>query len=176
MNASKQNAAGKQAMKTLLILRHAKSSWKDEQLEDHDRPLNKRGKRDAPRIGERLQQVQLRPDLIISSTAKRARKTASRAAKRCGYEGIIELDGTLYLAPPEAYLAALRKIDEQVACTLVVGHNPGLEQLLALLTGHDTHLPTATLAHVQLDIATWSDVNSQTRGTLIAIWQPTALA
>jgi phosphohistidine phosphatase len=164
------------SMKTLLILRHAKSSWKDEQLEDHDRPLNKRGKRDAPRIGEWLQEARLQPELILSSTAKRARKTASRLAKKCGYQGIIELDGTLYLAPPEAYLAALRKVDDQVGCTLVVGHNPGLGQLLALLTGHDTHLPTATLAQIQLDVAAWSDVNSQTRGTLIAIWQPNELA
>ena len=68
-------------MKTLLILRHAKSSWNDENVLDHDRPLNKRGKRDAPRIGKLLYQSQLSPDLIISSTAKRARKTASKVAK-----------------------------------------------------------------------------------------------
>ena len=162
-------------MKTLLLLRHAKSSWKDEQVEDHDRPLNKRGKRDAPRIGELLQQAKLVPELIISSTAKRARKTASRLAKKCGYQGIIELDGTLYLAPPEAYLAAIRKIDDPVCCAMVVGHNPGLEQLLAMLTGHDTHLPTAALAHVQLDVAAWRDVNSQMRGSLVELWQPSEL-
>lgn len=159
-------------MKTLLILRHAKSSWKDEQVEDHDRPLNKRGKRDAPRIGERLRQAKLQPDLIISSTAKRACKTASLAAKQCGYQGTIELDGTLYLAPPESYLAAIRKIDDHVRCTLLVGHSPGLEQLLALLTGHNTHLPTAALAQVQLDVEAWHDVNSQTRASLISLWQP----
>ncbi|MHB8968983.1 MAG: SixA phosphatase family protein [Pirellulaceae bacterium] len=159
-------------MKTLLILRHAKSSWQDEQIPDHDRPLNKRGKRDAPRIGERLQQANLQPDLIISSTAKRARKTATHVAKPCGYPGHIELDGTLYLAPPESYLVAIHKIDDQVRCALVVGHNPGLEQLLALLTGHNAHLPTAALAHVQLEIEAWHDVNSQTRGVLIDLWQP----
>jgi phosphohistidine phosphatase len=162
-------------MKTLLILRHAKSSWKDEQLEDHDRPLNERGKRDAPRMGERLRQAKLQPDLIISSTANRARKTASHAARKCGYQGIIELDGTLYLAPPESYLVAIRKIDDPVQCTLVVGHNPGLEQLLALLTGYDTHLPTAALAQIQLDVEAWHDVNSQTRGSLIELWQPSEL-
>jgi phosphohistidine phosphatase len=162
-------------MKTLLLLRHAKSSWKDEQVEDHDRPLNKRGKRDAPRIGELLQQAQLVPQLIISSTAKRARKTASRLAKKCGYQGVIELDGTLYLAPPEAYLAAIRGIDDPVSCAMVVGHNPGLEQLLALLTGHDTHLPTAALARVQLDVEAWRDVNSQMRGALVELWQPSEL-
>ncbi|MHB0955743.1 MAG: SixA phosphatase family protein [Pirellulaceae bacterium] len=162
-------------MKTLLLLRHAKSSWKDEQIEDHDRPLNKRGKRDAPRIGERLQQAGLAPERIISSTARRARKTASRVAKHCVYQGIIELDGTLYLASPDAYLTVIRRIDDPVACAMVVGHNPGLEQLLALLTGHATHLPTAALAHIQLEVAAWRDVNSQTRGTLVELWQPSDL-
>ena len=88
-------------MKTLLILRHAKSSWKHEQISDHDRPLNKRGKRDAPRIGRLLRDRNLAPELIISSTAKRARKTAAKAARECCYEGVIELCGELYLAPQE---------------------------------------------------------------------------
>ena len=162
-------------MKTLLILRHAKSSWKDDQVGDHDRPLNKRGKRDAPRMGELVQQVQLQPELIISSTAKRARKTASRVAKQCGYQGIIELQGTLYLAPPGAYIEALRKVDDPVNRVMVVGHNPGLEQLLTLLTGQHILLPTATLAHVELDLARWRDMNTQTRGTLVDLWRPDSL-
>ena len=120
-------------MKTLLILRHAKSSWKDEQVGDHDRPLNKRGKCEAPRVGEHLQQANLQPELIISSTAKRARKTASKVAQQCGYQGVIELQGTLYLAPPDAYVETLRNVDDSVNRVMVVGHNPGLEQLLALL-------------------------------------------
>jgi phosphohistidine phosphatase len=162
-------------MKTLLILRHAKSSWKDDQVGDHDRPLNKRGKRDAPRVGELVQQVQLQPELIISSTAKRTRKTASRVAKQCGYQGIIELQGTLYLAPPGAYIEALRKVDDSVNRVMVVGHNPGLEQLLTLLTGQHILLPTATLAHVELDLARWRDMNTQTRGTLVDLWRPDSL-
>ena len=162
-------------MKTLLILRHAKSSWKDDQVGDHDRPLNKRGKRDAPRMGALVQQAQLQPELIISSTAKRARKTASRVAKQCGYQGIIELQGTLYLAPPGPYIEALRKVDEAVNRVMVVGHNPGLEQLLTLLTGQQVPLPTATLAHVELDLAQWRDINSQTRGTLVDLWRPDSL-
>ena len=117
------------AMKTLLILRHAKSSWKDEEVGDHDRPLNKRGKRDAPRMGEWLAGSQPLPELIISSTAKLARKTASKLAKQCGYQGIIELQGTLYLAPPGTYLETLRQVDEAMNRVMVVGHNPGLEQL-----------------------------------------------
>jgi phosphohistidine phosphatase len=162
-------------MKTLLILRHAKSSWKDEQVGDHDRPLNKRGKREAPRVGELLQQANLRPELIISSTAKRARKTASKVARQCGYQGVIELRGTLYLAPPDAYVEMLRSVDDLVNRVMVVGHNPGLEQLLALLTGHHTPLPTAALAHIGLDVARWRDMNTQTRGVLIDLWRPDIL-
>lgn len=159
-------------MKTLLILRHAKSSWKDEEVGDHDRPLNKRGKRDAPRMGELLRQAHLQPELIISSTAKRARKTASKAAHQCGYQGIIELQGTLYLAPPDAYLEALRKVDDAIDRVMVVGHNPGLEQLLAMLTGQQVPLPTATLAHVELDVARWCDIDTQARGSLVGLWRP----
>jgi phosphohistidine phosphatase len=159
-------------MKTLLILRHAKSSWKDDDTQDHDRPLNKRGKRDAPRMGQLLQEQRLCPDLILSSTAKRARKTASKTARQCEYQGIIELDGTLYLAAPDAYVAALRKVDDQLQCVMVVGHNPGLEQWLAMLTGHAVHLPTATLAHVELELTSWQELNSQTHARLVALWNP----
>ena len=74
-------------MKTLLVLRHAKSSWNDSALKDHERPLNDRGKRDAPRMGQLLNDHKLTPDLIISSTAKRARKTAKKVADSCGYQG-----------------------------------------------------------------------------------------
>lgn len=162
-------------MKTLLILRHAKSSWDEEHCDDHDRPLNPRGKRDAPRMGEFLRTLGLFPDLIISSTAKRARKTASKVAKRCGYPGVIELHGSLYLAPPEEYLTVLRQVDDSHACVLVVGHNPGLEQLLALLTGHPGALPTASLARVELDIPRWSALDAATRGRLIALWRPKEL-
>jgi phosphohistidine phosphatase len=159
-------------MKTLLILRHAKSSWKDEEVGDHDRPLNKRGKRDAPRMGERLKEADLQPELIISSTAKRARKTASKVAHQCGYQGVIELHGTLYLAPPGAYLEALRHVDDAIHRVMIVGHNPGLEQLLAMLTGQQVLLPTATLAHVELAVDHWSDLDTQTRGSLVQLWHP----
>ena len=162
-------------MKTLLILRHAKSSWSDERVTDHDRPLNPRGKRDAPRMGEFLRTLDLRPDLIISSTAKRARKTASKVAKKCEYPGVIELHGSLYLAPPEEYLSVLNQVDDALQCVLVVGHNPGLELLLALLTRCSTELPTAALAQIEIDIPRWADLDASARGRLIAIWLPKEL-
>jgi phosphohistidine phosphatase len=83
-------------MKTLLIMRHAKSSWKDPDLPDHDRPLNKRGKHDAPSMGKLLKDEDLIPDLIISSTAARAKKTAELVAKACKYKGEISLNQSLW--------------------------------------------------------------------------------
>ncbi len=159
-------------MKTVLILRHAKSSWKAELASDHDRPLNKRGKRDAPRMGKLLRDGHLEPELIISSTAKRARKTASKVAKKCGYEGVIELDGSLYLAAPSQYIAVLQNVPDHIERVLVVGHNPGEEELLAHLTGQPVRFPTAALAQVELDIASWEELTRETRGRLIDLWRP----
>ncbi len=162
-------------MKTLLILRHAKSSWKDEEVADHDRPLNKRGKRDAPRMGKLLLESHLEPELIISSTAKRARKTASKVARKCGYQGVIELTGALYLAPSSEYITVLRTVPDHTDRVMVVGHNPGVEELLISLTGQETHLPTAALAQVELDIANWSQLTGNTRGNLVDLWLPCEL-
>jgi phosphohistidine phosphatase len=162
-------------MKTLLILRHAKSSWKQEGLTDHDRPLNKRGKRDAPRMGKLLRESGLAPDLIISSTAKRARKTASKVAKKCEYQGVIELTGELYLAPPQDYLRVLRNVPDDYSRVMVVGHNPGLEELLSVLTGTRTQLPTAALAQVDLPIDRWQELDGAVEGELCDLWLPREL-
>ena len=162
-------------MKTLLILRHAKSSWKHEDLADHDRPLNKRGKRDAPRMGVLLRDKQLVPELIISSTAKRARKTASKAARECEYQGVIELTGDLYLAPPSQYIQVLQNVPDHINRVMVVGHNPGAEDLVALLTNHAEHFPTAAMAHVQLSIDSWHELSAETTGKLVDLWLPREL-
>ena len=108
-------------MKTLLILRHAKSSWRDESLVDHDRPLNERGKRDAPRMGRLMRAQDLEPDAVICSTAKRARKTADKAIKASGYETCVELRDELYHAPPNVYIDVLRGQVDQRQCVMVVG-------------------------------------------------------
>jgi phosphohistidine phosphatase len=159
-------------MKTLLIQRHAKSSWSDAGLADHDRPLNKRGKRQAPHMGELLRQQDLLPDLILSSTAKRAEKTAEAIAEASGYEGEIRLSRDLYAAPPEAYLEALHDLPDEYGCVMVVGHNPGMEELLDVLTGESASLPTAALAQVELGIEHWSQVSQAPLGKLVNIWLP----
>ena len=115
-------------MKTLLILRHAKSSWKDPDLPDHDRPLNKRGKHDAPRMGKLLKDEDLIPDLILSSTAIRAKKTAELVARACKYKGKIVLNHSLYGAEPTAYLKILEGLSDKHIAALVVGHSPSVDQ------------------------------------------------
>lgn len=163
-------------MKSLLLLRHAKSSWKDVDVTDHERPLNKRGKTDAPRIGKLLKRQELLPDRIISSSAKRARKTAARVAKASGYHGVIELSGNLYMADPAGYVEFLQLLSDDASRVMVVGHNPGLEDLLAALTGQDEPLPTAALAHLALPIDNWSDLQLNTHAELIDLWRPKELA
>ena len=158
-------------MKSLLILRHAKSSWKHPELTDHDRPLNKRGKRDAPRMGEILRSEHLMPEAITSSTAARARATAEAVAKASGYNGKIALNRSLYAAGPEAYLKVLHELSDHYKRVLVVGHNPGLEELLEMFTGETQIMPTCTLAHVKFSIDSWIELDYKTKGQLAGIWQ-----
>lgn len=163
-------------MKTLLILRHAKSSWKNPSLDDHDRPLNKRGKRDAPRMGKLLRKKDLVPDLIISSTARRARKTAKVVAKASHYDGEIRLTRSLYHAGPAEYLEVLRDLPDDYQRVMVVGHNPGMEELLELLTDIPEFMPTAALAQVALPIDRWAELDDTVPGELRKLWRPRELA
>jgi phosphohistidine phosphatase len=162
-------------MKTLLLLRHAKSDWSDPQVADHDRPLNKRGKRDAPRMGRLLQDENLLPDLILTSTAKRTRKTAEAIIAVSDYTGKVKAKPALYLAGPEAYITVLRSVPDKYRRVMVVGHNPGLEELLEQLTGTMTILPTAALAEVELPITQWRELGEETKGELRGVWRPREL-
>jgi phosphohistidine phosphatase len=160
-------------MKTLLVLRHAKSSWDDSALDDHERPLNNRGRRDGPRMGKLVREHGLTPDVIISSDAVRARLTAEAVAEASGYEGDIRFEGALYAAGPADSLAVLRTVTKTTAGTvMIVGHNPGLEELVAQLTGEQPDLPTAALAQVVLPIDRWRDLKASTRGRLLGLWRP----
>ncbi len=157
--------------KVLLLLRHAKSSWSEAEQPDHDRPLSERGERDAPRVGRLLRDTDRLPDAILSSTAVRARRTAEIVADLSGYGGRVETYAELYLASPETYVRTLRTLDEERR-VLVVGHNPGLEQLATLLTGTPLTMPTAALAEIQLAIASWSDLYLGHCGELVDFWTP----
>lgn len=162
-------------MKTLLILRHAKSSWADADLSDHDRPLNARGQRDAPRIGQLLAELGLRPNLVLSSTALRARKTASAVIEASGWDIGLRLVGELYHASPDEHAEVLWQQDDSHDCLLIVAHNPGVEELTATLTGEHETFTTAALAQVELPIGRWSELTLTPRGTLRGMWRPKEL-
>jgi phosphohistidine phosphatase len=165
-----------QKMKTLLILRHAKSGWDDPSIPDHDRPLTERGKKDAQRIGQLLLEYGLVPDRIITSTAKRAHKTAGKVAKACGYAGEVEQAKRLYLASPPQIIEVLREVGDEHATVLVVAHNPGLEELVRQLTGQPEPMPTATLAQVAVEIGSWRSLSVPSGERLVQVWRPKELA
>jgi phosphohistidine phosphatase len=159
-------------MKTLFLLRHAKSSWKQPELNDHDRPLNKRGKREAPLVGKYLKEHDLIPDLILSSTARRARDTAQATAEESGYTGEIEYNKDLYLSDTACYLDILQYLPDSVNRVLVVGHNPDMDDFLTLLTDVNEHMTTAALVQVDLPISSWHELNEATDGRLKTFWAP----
>lgn len=158
-------------MKILLILRHAKSSWSDPSLADIDRPLNKRGKRDAPRLGTWLREQDLVPDVILSSPAQRARKTAQAVSENSGYPGEIEVVADFYPGDPEAFTASLAALPDQIENVMIVAHNPGLEELLYELCGESAHLPTAALAEVALPVESWRELEDEVEGRLVNLWR-----
>jgi phosphohistidine phosphatase len=170
-------AKGEDTMKTLLILRHAKSSWKDEALPDHDRPLNKRGKEDAPRMGKLLLDEDLIPDLILSSDALRTRTTTELVVEESHFDGEIIYSRDLYAAESETCIQVLAEMGGEARCVMIVGHNPGLEELLQDLTGEYMPLPTAALAQVNLAIDHWSELAASEledtpQGKLVNLWRP----
>ena len=162
-------------MKTLLVLRHAKSSWKDFRLSDHDRPLNKRGKKAAPRMGQLLYEEDILPEVILCSTAKRARDTADLVAEASGFEGEILLLDSFYHAWPSDYIDALRGLGDEIRSAMIVGHNPGMELLLEQLTDQSERFPTAALALVKLPIDYWSQLSDETEGEMLQLWLPRML-
>jgi phosphohistidine phosphatase len=149
--------------KQLLVMRHAKSSWDDANLNDYRRPLNQRGLHDAPRMAEFVSQLHCLPKLIASSSALRAKQTAELFRQHCPAEEPIELllVDEFYLAPARVYLKYLSHLNEDSPdSVMVVGHNPGLEELVGRLSGESLHFPTAAIAHFTIDVDNWSEIAS----------------
>ena len=151
-------------MKTLYVLRHAKSSWDDASLGDHDRPLSGRGRRAAALIGKHMGEEGIRPQLVLCSSAARARQTLEGLGDGAG---AVEVDSDLYLASGEELTARLRKIEPDVASVMVVGHNPGMQDLVLTLASQGRDLdrvsekfPTAALATLVID-GDWSDLGER---------------
>jgi len=160
-------------MKTLFVLRHAKSSWRDMSLADHERPLKKRGRKAAPKMGHWARVNNVWPDAVISSTAVRAHQTALAFVQAGKFDLEIELEPKFYDASPKEILRLLRPRSEHAV--LVVGHNPSMEDLVEMLTGEELRFVTAALAWIELPIETWSELNTSTRGHLREFWIPRSL-
>jgi phosphohistidine phosphatase len=159
-------------MKKLLLLRHAKSSHKDADVDDHERSLNKRGKKDAPKMGRLLKNENLLPDLMIASTAKRCRKTAEHVIAASGYRGQARFCGELYEAHASALVDVLASLEDNFGQVLLIGHNPGLEELLERLVGVYAPLSTGALAQVEIDVDRWAGIRNEPKAKLLKIWQP----
>lgn len=155
-------------MLTLSLLRHAKSSWADPELSDHERPLAKRGARAVPALAKFIRQEKLRPGLVLCSDAMRTRATLALLLAELGPPAPqVIYDERLYLAAPDAIRAALAGVSEDYAHVLVVGHNPGLHALALELVGEGDRkllaalareFPTGALAVFSFDVASWKDV------------------
>lgn len=149
-------------MKTVYFVRHAKSSWKFD-LRDHDRPLNKRGKRDAPNMGILLKQMNVLPDVIYSSSAVRANTTANTIAEAIGFpvDDII-INSNLYHAGTIEVVPLIRKLDNQVDSVMFFGHNPGFTDLANELGDEFImNVPTCGAVGVEFDVDDWSAVNEE---------------
>jgi phosphohistidine phosphatase len=159
-------------MKTLLLMRHAKSSWKNEKLPDKERPLNRRGEKDAPKMSELLCEKELDPQVILTSTALRCRLTASAILEECCQELTLQALDALYMAEPPAIVEVLKTIDDRTERVMVIGHNPGLETLLQRLTGKVESLPTASVAYLRLPIDHWNQLTLDSTTEKWEMWKP----
>lgn len=148
------------ALKTLYIIRHAKSSWDDPNLDDFDRPLNERGEKDAPRMGKRLKEREVTADLMISSPAKRALKTCKAIGKILEYpKDKIREETKLYHADADRILSVLKAIKDSNDVVMIFGHNPGLTEFAnQLLNKAIMNVPTAGVVAGKLNINSWKDI------------------
>ena len=147
-------------MKNLYLIRHAKSSWDNPRLPDFDRPLNKRGKRDAPAMGEHLKKLGVQPDLLISSPANRAITTAREIAKALDYDPseIVE-EQKLYHAGTETIYEVIWSIEDSYDTVFLFGHNPGFTDFAnTLSTTKVENLPTCGIFAVEFNVSAWEDV------------------
>ncbi|HPS32777.1 MAG TPA: histidine phosphatase family protein [Anaerolineaceae bacterium] len=158
--------------KTLLLMRHAKSSWHDKDLPDYQRPLKKRGAEDAAEIAEVLRENELVPQIILSSPALRASQTAEIVAKVCNLEQKINYVNSFYMGEVREFVEQLQQLDDGLERVMIIAHNPGLEAFMQLLDGKIEALPTAALAYISLDLHKWSDITKDSTGELIGYWDP----
>ena len=157
-------------MKTLLLLRHAKTSLIDPMLSDNMRPLTYQGKQDVSIVGNILKNKNLIPDIIICSTAKRAVETSKLIAEYVNYHNEIHLSKLLYQTTAKDYINVVSEIPDKNNMVLLVGHNPILENLVEIITNELRIMKTCSLAHIVLPIKKWLEIKIQTKGKLIELF------
>jgi len=159
-------------MKTLFLIRHAKSSRDDTALPDKDRPLDDRGKRDAPRMGKRLAERDVKPDLILSSPAMRALTTAEIIAKKLDYKRKdIVVDDRLYASEADDLLNVIHKLDDKLERVMLFGHNPELTELAHRLSSEIASMPTCAVAEFTFGAQSWSNIG-KTKPARVALDYP----
>jgi len=149
--------------RTLVMIRHAKSSWANPLQSDFERPLNDRGQKDAPMMGDRLNKCNLKPDLIISSTAKRAKQTAKKVAAAFGYdEGKIKWYDRLYHCIPSVFEEVLYEVDDSVQTVFVVAHNPGITDFVNQLSDKFKidNMPTCGIVAAEFELEEWNEFST----------------
>ena len=142
-------------MKKLIVMRHAKSDWSDSSLKDSERPLNRRGIKDAPRMGKALVKAGFRPDLILLSPAERTNQTAAGLIRGMGGSCPAEFIEDFYQGDPEAFFAALEKYANKAEIILILAHNPGIENFVMRVCGCHERMPTAAAALFECSNEEW---------------------
>ncbi len=148
-------------MKKLFIIRHAKSSWKDMSLDDFDRPLNKRGRKNAPFMGRLLKEKNVYPNVILSSSAKRAKSTANLIAKEIGYDKKIIFDEDIYEATPNLLDSKIKKLADDVDIAFLFGHNPELNMLVGRYVDFHENIVTCSIVEIEFDCKSWADIDAK---------------
>ena len=162
-------------MKNLLLMRHGKSSWKNENLTDHERPLKKRGRKDSRLMAMEIENRDIIPDLILASTAQRTRETVEVIINTLFHNiGLIYSD-ELYMGGPQDFINVLKQQAKDYSTVMIVAHNPGLAIFLDTYSEVFEDLPTAALGHLTLAIDDWKDISLETTGELTAFWTPKKL-
>lgn len=157
-------------MKTLMLMRHAKSSWDHPHQTDHDRPLNKRGRKDAPEMGERFARDGIKPETIITSTAERAKETALKVMEAAHWTSPLIMRSELYHATSHIWLSVLRELESD--SVIAFGHNPGISEFVNLLAQESVSMPTAAVAFIEIDIDDWKELSFAAPCRLVDYWTP----
>ena len=162
-------------MKNLLLMRHGKSSWKDENLSDHERPLKKRGRKDSRLMALEIENRDIIPDLILASTAQRTRETVEVIMDTLFHNIELIYSDELYMGGPQDFINVLKQQAKDYNTIMIVAHNPGLAIFLDTYCEVFEDLPTAALGHLTLAIDDWKDISQETMGELTAFWTPKEL-